>query len=70
MTYNTYVEEDGLAKLPWEKKAQWPLASDHLYTFNVSPRTTMGVAHQQLASNFAISFDYRLAQLRLRASKS
>ena len=29
-------------KLPWEEKGPVALASEHLYTCNVSPRTTMG----------------------------
>ena len=46
------------------------LASENLFTCNMSPRTAMGVAHQQLPRNFAMSFKGRLAQPRLRASKS
>ena len=42
-------------KLPWEKTGPVALASEHLFTCNVSSRTAIEVAHQQLPST--INFD-------------
>ena len=49
-------------KLPWRKKTgPVALAREHLFTYvQCEPMDNDEVAHQQLPSNFAISFEARM----------
>ena len=48
-------------KLPWEKTGPVALAREHLFTYvQCEPKDSDEVAHQQLPSNFAISFEAKM----------